>query len=214
MTSEEKDRLSKTAWLTQEQTSSEERTDKPQRFPARKLYEPNDALRELGLPIVAWTGQKWRANSDEARLLFSMGLRRHPDIETLLSLAADVSDTQRQEKARAYFFAHFESTYNQPYQPSKHTLAFVPANKNGQPVYAAPNEVYSAPGSAIFGFATLRPEFALHAAKFKLASDPKPAELIAALLKAPPTTTGDAIPKFAYMATQAGRKRFSALSSC
>jgi hypothetical protein len=36
------------------------------RFKAMDLYEPSNALRELGLPIIAWgTVPKWRASSEE-----------------------------------------------------------------------------------------------------------------------------------------------------
>jgi len=37
-----------------------------QRYRARDLYEPTNALQELGLPVLAWDrGQKWRSSSDE-----------------------------------------------------------------------------------------------------------------------------------------------------
>jgi hypothetical protein len=33
-----------------------------------QLYEPVDALRELGLPVLDWGEGKWKSNSDEGEL--------------------------------------------------------------------------------------------------------------------------------------------------
>ena len=46
-------------------TADQQQLSKP-RFKAMDLYEPSVALRELGLPIIAWgIVPKWRASSDE-----------------------------------------------------------------------------------------------------------------------------------------------------
>lgn len=210
LSAEETDRLKKTAWLTREepQTGTVKLDGSPQppsRYKARSLYEPNDTLRELGLPILAWNAGKWRSNSDEARLLFSMGLKKHPETDEILTLAADVAQPEKQKKALVYFLNNFETVYSQPYQPSKHAIAFVPVIKDGKETFAKPLEAYSSPGSSIMGFATLRPEYQLHAAKFKIAADPKPSDLVAGLVNSPPKTTESAVPIFSYLAGQASR---------
>lgn len=33
-----------------------------------QLYEPTDAMRELGLPLIDWGEHKWKSNSDEGEL--------------------------------------------------------------------------------------------------------------------------------------------------
>jgi len=208
---EEKDRLTKTAWLTKEgeepaKSSTAEEPPRPIRYKARSLYEPTDALRELGLPLIAWQNSKWRATSEEARLLFSLGLKRHPDVDEILKLAADASRPERQQKALAYFLANFESVYNQPYQPSKHTYAFVPVLKNGEKAFASPADAFSSSGAAVMGFTMLHPDYQLHASKFKLSTDPKPADLVSRLVNMPPQSAGAAVPAFAYLAGQASRK--------
>lgn len=65
LTPTETDRLRATAAFTKEE--AENTTDiKKARYKASDLYEPSDAFRQLGLPIIAW-GQhpKWRTNSEE-----------------------------------------------------------------------------------------------------------------------------------------------------
>lgn len=76
LTPTEIDRLRETVAFTKEEEESEQTsalpTDTPQteqpkaRYRARDLYEPSSALRELGLPIIAWgTSPRWRSSSDE-----------------------------------------------------------------------------------------------------------------------------------------------------
>ena len=211
LTAEEKDRLTKTAWLTKETALSQEAdsdsvTIRPDRYKARSLYEPTDALRELGLPLLAWKTSKWRSTSEEAKFLFSIGLRRHPDIEEVLGLAADTKVFDTSQKALTYFLSHFEGVYGQAYQPIKHGYAFVPILQNGMKAHVKPTEAYSSPGSAILGYPVLHPDFQLHSAKFKLASDPSPSNLVAKLVNSPPSSTATAIPIFAYLAGQASRR--------
>ena len=186
--------------------SSDAATDRPVRYKAKTLYEPTEALRELELPIIAWSNSKWRSNSDEARLLYGMGLKRHPDVEDILHLASNAGNPSKQKKSLDYFLANFESQYATQYQPIKHNLAFVPVLKEAEKIYVKPLEAYTSSGANILKFATLHPEYQMQAAKFRLATDPKPADLVAALLAAPPKTKEEANPIFAYLAGQASRK--------
>ena len=211
LTREERDRLTKTAWLTKEdahlpKSSTGDTQSRPERYKAKDLYEPTDALRGLDLPVLAWTTSKWRSTSEEAKLLFSLGLKRHPDVDEILGLAASANHPVQQRKALAYFLVNFENVYNQLYQSNKHGYAFVPVLREGQKAFVKPTEAYSSTGSAVLGFPMLHPDFQLHAAKFKLANDPRSSDLIARLVNSPPADTASAVPIFAYLAGQASRK--------
>lgn len=76
LTPAEQDRLRKTAFLPREGEAKVEQPPGPDgvkpkpktiRYRASELYEPTDALRELGLPLVDWTEAqaRWRSTSDE-----------------------------------------------------------------------------------------------------------------------------------------------------
>lgn len=207
LSAEEMDRLKKTSWLTKEEPLVST-SDRPSRYRASVLYEPSDSLRELELPIIAWTASKWRSGSEEARLLYSMGLKRYPDVDDILKIAADTTDATKQQRALDYFLANFESQYASQYQPAtKHNIPFVPVLKGETTAFVKPMEAYLSAGAKVLCFATLHPKYQMQAIKFKLASDPKPAELVSALLAAPPKTKEAATPIFAYLAGQASRKR-------
>lgn len=65
LTPEEMSRLKATAAFSKE-GATPSKNEKPQRFLARQLYEPNDVLRQLELPIIDWgTQKKWRSSSKE-----------------------------------------------------------------------------------------------------------------------------------------------------
>ncbi len=66
LTPEEMSRLKVTAAFSKEEAGVLSRNEKPQRFQARQLYEPNDVLRQMRLPIIEWgTQKKWRSSSKE-----------------------------------------------------------------------------------------------------------------------------------------------------
>lgn len=202
LSSEELDKLKKTAWLTSSDAQVEE-GKRPTRYKANALYEPTEAHRKLGLPLIAWTSSKWRPQSDEAKFLFRMGLKRFPAVEDTLIMASDHTVPDRRKLALDYFLEHFEAQYASTYSPSKQDLPFVPVIKNGQKQHAKPTESFSSAGAAVMGFAILDPEYQLQANKFRLASDPPSSLLVKRLLTAPPGTHNDARPVFAYLAGQA-----------
>lgn len=223
LSADEIDRLKKTAWLTREiapgtvapAADAAASAAPPTRFRAKSLYEPNDALRELDLPVIAWNTGRWRPASDEAKLLYSMGLKRHPDAEEILKLAADPSNPTKQQRALDYFLANFESQYVSQYQPStNHNLPFVPVLRGTETAFVKPSEAYTSVGANVLGFPALHPKYQMQAASFKLAPDPKPADLVAALLAKPPKNKDEATPIFAYLAGQASRTSVKLQAMC
>jgi len=65
---EEWERLKATAAFPTEAKPGEKQ-EKQRRYRANQLYEPSDALRSLGLPIIDW-GQntKWRSTSEDGKM--------------------------------------------------------------------------------------------------------------------------------------------------
>ena len=66
LSNEEWARLKVTAAFFKETTlGGDAGSQKPMRYQAQELYEPLDAFRQLGLPVMDWGKQKWRSSSDE-----------------------------------------------------------------------------------------------------------------------------------------------------
>ncbi|GAA5899994.1 hypothetical protein JCM6882_007020 [Rhodosporidiobolus microsporus] len=207
----ERDRLRKTAFLPKEGEPKVEQPPGPDgvrpkprtvRYRAGELYEPTDALRELGLPVVDWSEAqgKWRAGAEEAKLLFDLGLLRQPPVEAVLQIAAEAKDEKTREKALRYFLdGSVTMGYAKTYSPSKHALAFVPALDKGNPVLSKPTEVYGNADAALLGFRILSPKYAAEESRFGLRRDPLPQDLVAALISKPPETVAEASKVFAYL---------------
>ncbi|GAA6001650.1 hypothetical protein JCM10207_002248 [Rhodosporidiobolus poonsookiae] len=220
LSSAERDRLRKTAFLPREGEAKVEQPPGPDgerprpktvRYRAGELYEPTGELRELGLPVVDWTetGAKWRAGSEEAKLLFDLGLLRQPPVEKVLETAATATDAATKDKALRYFLdGNITMGYSTSYSPSKHPFAFVPAISKGNPIRAKPAEVYGNPDAALLGFPVLSPKYAAEESRFKLQRDPASQDLVAALVANPPASVADASKVFAYLSS-----RVSAFSS-
>ncbi|KAL5514880.1 hypothetical protein ACEPAG_2196 [Sanghuangporus baumii] len=127
------------------------------KFKAGDLYEPLDIFRQLKLPIIDWGVQtKWRPYSDEAKFLFSLGLRRYPPLDVLLKLASDQDGFLRSTALR--YFLDNTSKYDD-YDPDKFNhLAFVPAERpNGESTLGTPGQVFVDAEAAMFGFLVVQP---------------------------------------------------------
>ncbi|KAK4046064.1 hypothetical protein OIV83_006387 [Microbotryomycetes sp. JL201] len=207
----ELDRLKKTAWLPKE---GEEKVPQPPladgtpvkpktiRHLAANLYEPTDEHRSLGLPLLEWTSNRWRSGSDDAKLLFELGLCRKPSIDVLLAIAAG-DNVARRELALSYFIERFSAAgYDGQFTLLKHDIAFVPSLKAGRSVLSRPSEVFANPEAAGLGFAVIEPRLASEASKFKVARDPPAAQLVSALLGSPPRDLVTAASIFAYLSSR------------
>ncbi|KAK0530554.1 hypothetical protein OC834_003269 [Tilletia horrida] len=140
LSTEEKDRLKKTAMFPYEGDQTKDADGKPKksRYRANQLYEPVPALRALGLPLLDWSkpvaGQEgtegsaneetrqraWRATSEEAKFLFqTLGLKRHPPIKVLLEKASDAANTTEaasmRSKALSYLREKWDAVYAAQY---------------------------------------------------------------------------------------------------
>ncbi|GAA6015207.1 hypothetical protein JCM11491_000504 [Sporobolomyces phaffii] len=214
LSANETDRLRKTTWLPREGEGKVEgpvgpngEKGKPRtvRYRAGDLYEPTETLRELGLPLIDWTTSqtKWRTNSDEAKLLFDLGLLRTPPVEQVLQIAASSSDPVKRERALRYYLDGCVTLgYGTTYSPTQHDLPFVPAIEKGKQVFAKPSEVYGNPEAALLGFSILSPKYAAEESRFRIARDPPSSKLVTALVSTPPPDLAAAGKIFGYLSSQ------------
>ncbi|KAI0371771.1 hypothetical protein BV20DRAFT_1016624 [Pilatotrama ljubarskyi] len=159
------------------------------RLRAGGLYEPLDVFRELKLPVIDWgTHPKWRSNSEEAKFLFKLDLRRYPPLPDIIGLAAS-PDEKIRSAALKYFLDNYTTRYAD-YDPNAFAnVAFVPAVKDGKQCLARPHEVFSAPEWASLGFMvtdpSLKGEALMH---LKIQEHPPGARLVNLLRASPPPT--------------------------
>ncbi|KAH9177930.1 hypothetical protein EDB89DRAFT_1844068, partial [Lactarius sanguifluus] len=158
-----------------------------QRYKIMDLYEPVDIFRELGLPIIDWgVDNTWERTSDEAKFLFSLGLKRFLPLSELLDIAASDNQTVR-EKALTFFLDNLSVKYSD-YDPNNYQdLAFIPALRGSEKVLAKPFELYASPKWATLGFLVVDPLLRGDTArKLKLNSHPPTSKIVILLKRSPP----------------------------
>ncbi|KAH9951982.1 hypothetical protein B0H21DRAFT_817732 [Amylocystis lapponica] len=203
LTDVEMERLRMTAAFPQEQSAEGGTKARITRFKASDLYEPLDIFRQLGLPIIDWgTHTKWRNNSEEAKLLYGLGLRRFPPLHELVSLAANANPSTR-AIALKYLLDNFVSKYSD-FDPANFSeLAFIPALKDGASCMAKHHEVYASPSAALLGFIVVDPSLDNDAVtKLKISMHPPTAKLVNLLQKSPPQSEVVARQWFGVLATR------------
>ncbi|PKI83429.1 hypothetical protein MVES_002504 [Malassezia vespertilionis] len=196
-----RDLLSNVEWERLRSTAifPKEDMDGNKRYQAAELYEPVEELRALGLPVLDW-GRSWRTNSDEARFLATLGLRKQPPLADILTLASAVNtDAALRRRAFQHLLDKFSGVYAATYTmsiASKH--AFVPVKDKG--VLLPPSQVYTDGGVAAMDFpvADVAPVDAL---KLKLRAHPESAQLVQRLLHVPPTQEDHARHIFVFLAS-------------
>lgn len=169
-----------------------------ERYKVSDLYEPRPVLRELGLPILSWSGP-YRSDSPEGKLLVFLGLRTTPSVGELIEIIAQAAangDTVLRDKAMGYFIGnHYINGYG-AYDYSQVTLPFLPLQTSAR--LSTPSHCFTDEGAALFGFDVLKRELQLHATKFGVKAHPPIDECIAVLLRKPPTSKKDARTFFTY----------------
>ena len=169
-----------------------------ERYKTSSLYEPKPALRELGLPILSWSGL-YRSGSPEGKLLALLGLKTIPSVGELIEIMAQANkegDGVLRDKVMRYFIGnHYINGYG-GYDYSQVTLPFLPLQSSG--AFSTPSRCFTDEGAALFGLDVLSRELQPHAAKFGVKTHPPIDECIAFLLRKPPTSKRDARTLFAY----------------
>ncbi|KZO98233.1 hypothetical protein CALVIDRAFT_535334 [Calocera viscosa TUFC12733] len=201
LSTEERTRLRQTAAFPQEGQGA---LSKDNRHLAQDLYVPDDALRNLGLPILEWK-MKWKPHSEEAKFLVNvLGLKRSPPIEAILELAS--GEQPRAQTALDYYLQHFDDIYVKRANIAiMQQWAFVPAiQTNGAKLRAKPTEVFSRADASIFGFNVLDPAYQAALQKFQVAEQPPVDLVVARLMRTPPKTASVATTMFEYMSNRLG----------
>ncbi|KAL8814298.1 MAG: hypothetical protein Q9223_006464 [Gallowayella weberi] len=176
-----------------------------ERFQISELYEPNDALRRLGLPILQWPGE-YEPRSKEAKLLHTLGLRDAPpyaDLVNIIATASKSADSPLREFALKYFIEHSQSKgYVAPTSADVRT-PFIPIQGSADEL-SAPANCFTNQRAAVLGFSLLRSDLQKYAVLFGVQPDPPIDRCIQRLIKKPPRTEREAREMFGYMTSRLG----------
>lgn len=185
------------------EAQSADQADKGRLYKLSELFEPEDAIRRLGLPVLQWPGQ-YRATTPEGRFLRSLGLRPFPsvpDLVNILSKATPNSDLQK--SAFSYWIVNAYQHGYVKYNTAQISTAFLPVNPfagEGSNLVAKPAQCYANPKAGILRFRTLREDLQPHHSIFGVAENPTIELCAEKLLKAPPTTAAAAQSLYGYFA--------------
>ncbi|KAJ5394239.1 uncharacterized protein N7487_011880 [Penicillium crustosum] len=188
-------RLKGTSICTAESGSGTEVT----RHKISELYEPKDALRALGLPIIEWPGN-YNRNSNEGKFLTMMGLKSYPPAVELVMLmsAGSTAKDSRASKALSYFLGEYYTNEYVSFEISAVTVPFLPIE--GSDSLSAPSQCFTDQGAALFGFKLLRNNLHPHASRLGVKAHPPMTDCLQTLAKQPPTNERDARIVFKYLA--------------
>ncbi|KAF8128969.1 hypothetical protein EV363DRAFT_1220883 [Boletus edulis] len=199
LTNEELARLASTAAFPKEGAPSA--GGKKPRYCAQDLYEPADIFRQLELPILDWGAKsKWRNNSEEAKLLYRLGLRRFPPLETTVTLCSS-SDASVRMSAFKYLCDNIPSKYPD-YNPDNFGhIAFILAEGEDGTHLGRLGEVFSGTQWKLLGFSVVQ-DSCREAAVSKLGIQPHPptSMLLSLLEKTPPPNEATARQWFEILA--------------
>ncbi|KAL8744333.1 MAG: hypothetical protein Q9190_003405 [Brigantiaea leucoxantha] len=178
-----------------------ENTSQPYRI--SELYEPKEALRRLGLPVVQWPGA-YNSVNKEGKLLRSLGLQEAPHHSKIIEIVHSASKGNNgtlRDFALRYFIENYQANKYDVASVEKITTPYLPL-QNDDTKLAVPNECFTNEKATILGFKLLRQDLHHHADKFRVQSDPSVDECIARLLKSPPRTKRAARDMFGYLASR------------
>ncbi|CCD56104.1 hypothetical protein BofuT4_P152360.1 [Botrytis cinerea T4] len=180
-------------------------------YKVRELFEPKDALRSLGLPILQWPGPlfSYRSTSNEGRFLSILGLRSFPSVPELIDLMSS-TDIILRDKAMAYFIANHHMNGYASFDVNTTRKGILPI-EGDEKRRVAPYECFTNEKSSVLGFEILRQDLRIHANKFGVAIDPPITECVNRLIKSPPKSRGEAITLFGYFSSRLGEV---GLNSC
>lgn len=174
-------------------------------YKVSELYEPNENLRKLKLPILQWPGV-WRDTSNEAKFLASLGLKKYPGVQDVLQIAGNREDAALREAALSYFVINYHINSYMTFNTSGVTIPFLPLDDSDHgekgPRLVTPWQCFSNPKAGIMGFQVLRQDLQQHGQKFGVKPDPDMKDCVEKLINSPPTTTRSAREQFGYFSTR------------
>ncbi|PYH98887.1 hypothetical protein BO71DRAFT_479978 [Aspergillus ellipticus CBS 707.79] len=197
-------RLKNTSLCTAEPSegngSSDLKAANRKRYKIFELFEPKDAFRVLGLPVIEWPG-KYQPSSNEGKFLSMLGLRSFPSAAELVQVmakAAAESNWTLHTKAMAYYIAEYHTSGYATFDCGAATAPFLPVERSGG--LTVPSKCFTDEGATLFGFEILRRDLHPHAPKFGVKQHPGLSDCIDCLLRQPPSTKRDARVLFKYLA--------------
>ncbi|CAB4394655.1 unnamed protein product [Rhizophagus irregularis] len=198
LSEDEKNILKNESIWPKENLSGSQPTGEIQRFVARDLYIPLRSHREFGLHLIDWNVE-WSNSSKEGKFLIELGLRKHPNLETIIKLAAPPTDPKIRELALKYFIDNFD-IYSQFYKPEVVNIAFLPCSNSD--TYAKPSECYADDKCMIMNFQIIREDLRSKAEKLGVRQHPNHEKLVKWLTENPPQNKNKAKEIFEYLSSQ------------
>ncbi|KIJ62083.1 hypothetical protein HYDPIDRAFT_176650 [Hydnomerulius pinastri MD-312] len=186
LSTDELSRLASTTAFTKEGSQQEPGKKKP-RYRASDLYEPADVFRQLQLPIIDWGEKsKWRVNSEEAKFLYRLGLRRFPPLDAAVKLCAS-QDAAVRSVAFKYLCDNIPSKYPDYNADNFANIEFIPAESEDGHHMGNLREVFSNPQWKALGFSVVQTSYRDAAvSKLGVQEHPPTSMLLAMLEKTPP----------------------------
>ncbi|KAG2339109.1 hypothetical protein BDR05DRAFT_1062316 [Suillus weaverae] len=160
---------------------------KKSRYRASDLYEPSVTNRQLGLPIIDWGEKtKWRSSSEEAKLLYRLGLRKNPPLDLTVKLCTS-SELDIRSAAFKYLIDSIPSRYPDYRCENFGHVAFIPAVNDFGPCMGTPNEVFASHQWKVLGFSVVEDAVRdIAVSKLGLKEHPPATRIVALLEKTPP----------------------------
>lgn len=174
-----------------------------ERYLVSDLYEPDDALRRLGLPILQWPGV-YRCSSAEGKFLSSLGLRSapsYPDLVEIMVKSCASGDVALRDRALSYLINQYQLKGYANFSAAAIATPFLPV-EGSETRLQTPSKCFINERSALLGFEILQRNLKPHASKFGVQSDPPMAKCVERLIQNPPRSHRNAREIFAYFASR------------
>ncbi|KAI5358223.1 Putative histidine kinase/HSP90-like ATPase superfamily [Septoria linicola] len=200
--SEDMKRLQRTPICPAESRSGDQ-PDKGRLYRLAELFEPDDKIRRLQLPVLQWPGQ-YRASTPEGRFLRSLGLRPFPSVPDLVNiLAKAIVGGELQKTTIDYWIANAYQYGYHKHPVAEIQTAFLPVESlpGEKPnMVGKPSQLYANPKASVLGFRVLRQDLQQNHALFGVALDPPIDKCADKLIRAPPANPSQAQLLFSYFA--------------
>ncbi|KIJ65764.1 hypothetical protein HYDPIDRAFT_186930 [Hydnomerulius pinastri MD-312] len=145
----------KSSKLFSEESPQNSAGKKP-RYCADELFPPVEIFRQLQLPVIDWGKKsKWLNESDEAELLYRLGLRPYPPLEIIIELCSS-PDTSVRATAFKYFCYNLRSKYSRFNPENFQDVEFIPAENKEGTCLKRPGDVFLGTQWKAFGFSIVQ----------------------------------------------------------
>ena len=166
------------------ESSSSEAGQSSKRYLVSQLFEPDDALRHLHLPILQWPGV-YRAGSPEGKLLTFLGLKSAPSYPELIEIMASAGGSGEfslRDQALGYLINQFQLKGYSNFDTASVTTPYLPI-QGSEKRLQTPRRCFLNERNAILGFDILKSNLHLHASKFGVQINPPISECVDRLIK-------------------------------